>query len=49
MRPLLIEQIEPSHWAPIGKTHHPRRCPFCLVSRVGMWLGLFEPAPEYDE
>jgi hypothetical protein len=49
MRPLLIEQIEPSHWAPIGKTHHPRRCPLCLITRLGKFLRLIECVPEYDE
>ena len=40
MRPLLVEQVEPSHWAPDGNVHHPRRCLLCILSRLGVALRL---------
>lgn len=40
MRPLIIEQLQPSHWAPPGRYHHPRRCVLCLLARLGHRLGL---------
>jgi hypothetical protein len=47
MRARVVQQIAPDHWAPIGQVHYPRRCPLCLVGRVGLWLGLI--VPEDDE
>jgi len=42
VKTFVIQQIEPDHWAPVGKVHHPRRCPLCLIARVGIALGLIE-------
>lgn len=39
---MIIEQSEPSHWAPSGAVHRPTRCPLCIISRIGGWLGLIQ-------